>query len=340
MKQPNIINLFRCTERQYAESFCEKGNMKFNTPGYWIELEKEEGKGRGDLLEGVCASVHKEDIPMLAQLKDIRENICGETIDNITYLRSKDILELPSYCFFGLDVKDFSDVKGDKYGQNKYQTTVIQQYFKDFSDNTTKEVAKELPMHKQPVLVMINNPNKFFERLINYLIELGLKREEILINPVEYIDKSKGFYSLKELYPGELFLKDSSFEYQREVRVVINTKNKEILSKLSSNNNIINIGDLSDIANIEEFYYDKDMLIQKEENTLIYLLPEEKVYPLDEVEKMDLLGIAQAIISDEKDQCGYKTDEEKEALMKNIEEVLMRNYNIEILWEECIARHV
>ena len=334
MKKPNIINLFRCTERQYAESFCEKGNMKLNTPRYWIELEKEEGKGRGDLLEGVCANVHKDDIPRLVQLKDIRENICGETINNITCLRSKDILELPSYCFFGLDVKDFKDISIDEEGIKHYTTTVTQQYFKDFSDNTTKELAKELPRYKQPVLVMITNPNEFFKRITDYFLKLGLKREEILINAVKYIDKSQGFYCPKELYPGELFLKDKSFEYQREVRVVINTKNKKILKELSDKNNIINIGNLSDITHIEEFYYDKDMLMEKRGNSLLYVLSEPKTYPLENLSKEELLGLVCQITNQDVRKHGIENDEQKRDVIKEIEEILRRKHNMVILWEE------
>ncbi|MGL6107644.1 hypothetical protein [Romboutsia sp.] len=337
MKQPNIINLFRCTERQYAKSFCETGNMKFNTPGYWIELEKEEGKGRGDLLEGVCASFHKDDIPMLAQLRDIRENICGETINNITYLRSKDILELPSYCFFGLDVKDFSDISIDEEGIKHYTTTVTQQYFKDFSDNTTKEIAKELPVHKQPVLVIITNPNEFFKRITDYLIKLGLKREEILINPVEYMDKSQGFYSPKEVYPGELFLKDISFEYQKEVRVVINTKNKKVIKQISAKNNIIDIGNLSDITHIEEFYYDKDMLMEKRGNSLLYVLSEPKTYPLEDLGKEELLGLVCQITNEDVRKYGVETDEQKRDIIKEIEEILRIKHNMVILWEENVV---
>lgn len=98
----------------------------------------------------------------MLQLKYIRENIYGETINNTTYLRSKNILDLPSYCFFGLDTNDFSDINIDKDDIKYYTTTVTQQYFKDFSDNTTKELATKLPRDKKHVLVMITNTNEFF----------------------------------------------------------------------------------------------------------------------------------------------------------------------------------
>ena len=52
----NIICLLRCTSRRHAE----KCSRKFNTSYSWIEYENKNGKGIGDLLEGVFASIHTD----------------------------------------------------------------------------------------------------------------------------------------------------------------------------------------------------------------------------------------------------------------------------------------
>lgn len=76
----STLALFRCTEKQYAESFCKRGNMKFNTPKYWIDIEKEEGKGRGDISEGVYALNHFLDVNNLFISRNARQNVQCETI--------------------------------------------------------------------------------------------------------------------------------------------------------------------------------------------------------------------------------------------------------------------
>lgn len=133
------ISLFRCTEKIYAEQFCKTGNMKFNTPKYWVELEKKEGKGRGDILEGVYAASNIFDIPTLTTCAFLRENSYGETIDNTTYFRSKDVMNLPCYCFFGLNNSLFSNPTIDEKGYTRYPFYLTKQYFEDFSGKITKE---------------------------------------------------------------------------------------------------------------------------------------------------------------------------------------------------------
>ena len=239
-------------------------------------------------------------------------------------------MSFPSCCFFGLDKNDFSDISIDEEGIKHYTNTVTQKYFKDFSNNNTKESASELPKDEQPTLVIITNPNEFFKRIIDYFIKLGLKREEILINPVKYIDKTQGFYSPKEVYPRELFLKDISFAYQREVRVVINTKNKKVLKELSTKNNIINIGDLSDITHIEEFYYDKDMLMEKRGNRLLYVLSEPKTFPLEDLSKEELLALVHQITNEDirkLSKHGIETNEQIMDIVNEIEKILRSKYN-------------
>ena len=325
----NIICLLRCTSRRYAEKFCNEGSIKFNTPYSWVEYENKNGKGRGDLLEGVFASMHtdcyKYDTTSLALINNLRNNIKGKTIKDRTYFRSDDIIYLPCYCLFGINSKDFSKVETDEKGLKHHMITIGNEYFRDFSDSKTKASLKE----EQPVLIMITKPNKFFNRLINHLTELGVKKEEILISPVEYINKNEDFYLSKSM-PYELFLKDKSFNHQREIRVVINTKNEDIKRYLSETP--INIGSLNDIARIEEYYYDIDMIIEKQGNSLIYNLSEPKLSAIADGSIEYLMGLLLQIVHSNLGEWGIKTEEDRENITKYIERVLSEKHNISVSW--------
>ena len=77
---------------------------------------------------------------------------------------------------------------------------------------------------------------------------------------------------LAEQAPKELFFKQLRFEHQSEVRVVINTQRKEILDEFDKNNGLINIGDLSDICSVSDYYF-KEMNISLGERSLLFDLP-------------------------------------------------------------------
>lgn len=323
MRQFNTLAFFRCTEKQFADAFCTNGNIKFNTPKYWIELEAKEGKGRGDSLEGIYSSVHMLDVNTIIESNSLRSSIQREVENGIIYFRSSDILSLPCFCLFGLNSTAFSSEGVDKRGIKYYIYRVTKKYFNDFSDNNRKEFVKNLPEERRPVLVIIKNPNEFIERVRNYFIKKGIKPEEILIEPIEYLNKKEPFISTRE-FPNELFLKDNSFSYQSEIRIIINTKNQLLLKELEENNNIVNIGSLQDITVIEDFYYDDDMLLEIGDNKLSYKLPEPKITNIDDYSKEELLELIDRITNDEIEiRDGIKTD-----ALDAIEEILRTKFNI------------
>lgn len=295
----STIALFRCTEKQYADSFVTMGNMKFNTPKYWVELEQTEGKGRGDSLEGVYSVSHIYDINTIKESNAIRKNIHREVKGKAIYFRSNDIFHLPCFCFFGLHDFAFFFERTDKNGIKRYTSHITQEYFKDFSENTTKELAAQLLEGNKPALVLITNPVKLFERVKNYFVKLGVKEEEILIEPVKYHNK-KEWYIADRGFPYELFLKDSSFAYQSEVRIIINTNNQSILKKLADSNNIVNIGSLEDIASVIDFYYE-NMYLRLKGNKLSYQLQEPQTIVMDfhSMSKEELLREIDAIVNDD-----------------------------------------
>lgn len=324
--QFETLALFRCTEKQYADSLCTTGNMKFNTPQYWIELEKKEGKGRGDSLEGVYAASHYLDVKTLIESNSLRENIQREANSNIIYFRSNDILNLPCFCLFGLNNIAFSEEKIDEKGIKRNISYVTKQYFYDFSNNSTKDSIETLPESRRPVLVLIRNPKLFIERVKTYFIDRGFKNEEILIQPVEYLNKKEPFISTRT-FPNELFLKDITFSYQSEIRIVINTKNQTILQDMAQRDNIINIGNISDIASVEEFYYD-DMYLELKGKILKYALPRPETFAIEDLPKEELLSLIHRIQND--DDIEFKNGN-KERFLQFIRDVLKSKHNLEII---------
>ncbi|EOU2050679.1 MAG: hypothetical protein E6610_07500 [Clostridium perfringens] len=315
--------LFRCTEKKYADTFCKYGSMKFNTPKYWIELEEKEGKGRGDSLEGVYLANNFLNIEELLQLRRLRNNVYTKTINGIVYNWDKDVFNLPCYCLFGLNNTMFHECKIDERGVKHYPSRIIKKYFEDFCNNTTKESVEQLSDEEKPTLVIINNPHEFFERIRKYFFSIGVKEDELIISPVQYINKDKSF-CFNGVFPYELLLKDESFSYQSEVRIILNTKNKNILKVLSDSNNIINIGNLEDITEIKEFYYD-DMILEIQGNKLLYSLPKPETYIADELPIEEILGIMYGIISGISPKECYG---DKEKTLNSLEEILIKKHNV------------
>jgi hypothetical protein len=319
-----IYWLFRCTEKQYAESFCSKGTIKLNTPKFWIELEMKEGKGRGDLLEGVYCSFPTVDIQRFLHLKGLRDNVKGYTQGNLTYLRSNDVIELPCFCLFGLYNHSFHYQYFKETGRYANVAYVNDSYFRDFYKYQSRESIECLPDKNKPVFVIIKSPNKFFERVHNHLETLGISKQEILINPVNYIDKKTPFL-IRLDYPLELFQKDLRFKNQSELRIVINTKNNNALEQLRKQNYLVDIGDLSDITEIYKYYLE-DMLIEMDGMTLRFNLPEPIVTKFEDMSKEELLGLAYYLTRGEASKTMSK--EEIETGINHINQILKDKFGI------------
>jgi hypothetical protein len=315
--------LFRCTENQYANSFCKEGTIKLNAPKYWIDLEKEEGKGRGDVLEGVYASFSFLDTDNILYYRNFRNNVSGHTVDNVTYLRSNDVLELPSFCLYGIYDQSFQMRYFPETQKWAKVTYVTRDYFRDFSKYETRAEIELLSEEKRPVLVIIQSPNKFFERIYNYFEKIGISRNEVLVQPVKYMDKSTPFI-VKDIFPSELFLKDKSFQHQSELRIVIKTKNVKALKKLRDTNYIINIGNLTDITEVYSYYLD-DMLIELDGMTLRYNLPEPIITSFENMSKEQLLSLAIGLQNSSNEVISA---EEISAALESIDKILKQKYNI------------
>lgn len=88
---------------------------------------------------------------------------------------------------------------------------------------------------------------------------MGVQESEILVQDIQYKDKHIPFYNPAGS-PKELFLKDKSFSYQSEGRIVVNTRNKLLIDALVQNP--IDIGSIEDIAKLSNTYCEQGVLIE------------------------------------------------------------------------------
>lgn len=282
-EEKEMFMLFRCTTQEYAERFLKTGNIRFGTPQEWINYYKEHGDGRGDLLEGSFASIHNFDERPINFYKLYRPKtfMTYDERNGNYYFQSTDVLGLRTFCLFGLDRSLFIR-KAEGENRNEYPTgSILKQYFEDFSD-ATQENYEELPKDKKPVLLMIKNPRKFFERLIQSLMQNGFARDEIIIRHVSYMDKKKQFL-IGDAIPGELFAKDVSFSYQSEIRVVLMPQKEHLRELIENKNGIFDLGGMNDIADIQDYYF-HDFYMQLRGNSLLYVLSKPIETPINDPE--------------------------------------------------------
>ncbi|NMA82730.1 MAG: hypothetical protein GX962_02575 [Epulopiscium sp.] len=256
-KPNDLFAILRCTNKKYAKRLVKLGSIKFNTPKSWVEEEKEKGKGRGDILEGVFAACNMLDVEGIISYSQQYNDVYGEIIDGLTYFRRKRTMDLPCYCFFLLRQGLFE--LPSQEGVQKLSAEISGRYFRDFADNLKEEEIADLEEDKKPAIVLIHDIDEFIHRVIQKLISMGVKQSEIMLELIEYENKKVPFYCTANS-PKELKLKDNSFSYQEEGRIIVNTDNHKIKEYL--NNNPIQIGPLNDIAQMEEVYLYEGAIVE------------------------------------------------------------------------------
>lgn len=320
----STILLFRCTRRKYAESFV-KGELFLNQPKNWIQIEKNGNKGQGDILEGTFLSAKENDnSSFIDKLKKDR-SLTYFYENGFIYFRRKKIEELYSICFYGLKDNSFTQKNIEENGKVHYISRVENSYFTDFSNNMTESDYKLIDDNEKPVVMFINNPHKFFERVRDALKKIGIKEEEIIISPVEYIDKNVISFSAIP-YPHELLLKDSYYSKQSEIRIIVNSSNDKFIKYMKDNNNTLNIGNIEDIVEIYDYYF-KDLLIEKTgKNSIIFTLPK----PIEEsFKEMDLERLLNIIVQVSSNAIPQKmSNTEKDELLTHIKKCIKDKYNI------------
>ena len=266
----NILRI-RLTEMQYAEAFIDLGCIKFSTPESWVKYAKLHGDGRGDAYEGTLAFCHLLDYEKFLELQqkyspstilnpNARE-LTKEIYNQRVLFKDKRSMQLPCFCLYVMRVNSFTPPQ--KEGKQSLKTSIPGNYFKDFADNKTEVEVSKLPQPEQPALIIIENFEIFLSRLKNKLFSLGLQENEILVSYTSYFDFEKygqaGWYDFQQKYPNELFVKNLRFKDQSEGRIIINTKNPDIMKALSQP---IDLGNMSDIAQMVPGYHPEGINIE------------------------------------------------------------------------------
>lgn len=103
---------------------------------------------------------------------------------------------------------------------------VDKDYFQKLFPKVKQEDVELLEKDERPAVLIIR-PDVFISHLKTKLVEMGIKNNEIYIKPICYIDYfRKPFIIGKE--PEELFTKHNIFKEQNEIRIVVDTRRKEV----------------------------------------------------------------------------------------------------------------
>ena len=294
--QPRVLPertllMLKCLEHKYAKAFIDTGAMKFATPSSW----KPDGTTRGDVLEGVYASQRRRDKEQDRFLKSLRKAPYTIRQNGFIFYKSRPIVEFRAYSLYGLNSENMhmqtfrsQDHRFHKVG------CVKKEFFQKLYPGITKESIDA--MGDERPAVMIITPDKFCERVASKLIEMGLRKEEILIGPVFYTNNfRKPFIIFNE--PEELFSKDISYSEQSEIRIAVDTRREEVRELFEKTNGIIEIGPIDEsIATLSEFYFD-DMIVEERDNKLLFNLARPQHY--DYIDDVSLIVILQQALSDE-----------------------------------------
>lgn len=269
-KNPNdLILVLRCTTLEFAKDLVNLGQIKFSTPKSWEQYGKQ---GRGDIYEGTLAYSSKFYPSQYEKLIAKYSNTCTYELPNRILIKNRRDMQLPCICFYGLKTDAFPPPQNE--GRNRISTYIDAKYFRDFADNASPAEIAALPSKKQPAIAVIKDWAEFVRRLKAKLNSIGVPDECILVSPVQYFDftpysTDDSWVDLNCTPPKELFVKSKQdFEYQNELRIVIDTDDPTILDLLS---NPIEIGNLSDIAAVAEGYHPEGIEVTATFNS--YIIP-------------------------------------------------------------------
>lgn len=285
--------LLRCIELEYAKAFIERGSMKFTNPIDWC---KPDGTKRGDILEGIYASQRGDNRELDVFLKSLRNDVF--TIDNegFKFYKSREILSYRAHCLYGLNSSNvhMRDVRSQDHRFHQVGR-ITKEYFRNLYKVNKEEIGR-LEENKRPAVLLIR-PDVFVAFVKNKLVERGIKEEEIIIKPVSYIDYYKKPFIIAN-DSEELFYKHIDYHEQSEIRIVVDTRRKEVRD-LFDEHGVIELGKVDEsIATISDFYFD-DIQVEIRDNKLLYSLAKPLVYDIDNVDDYSLITVIQQGLSDE-----------------------------------------
>lgn len=120
----------------------DNGTIMFNTARAWAEMERKDGKGQGDLYEGVYATCGLYDIPSIKEYHNAYEDVEPENDGKLVYFKRSSVIDMPAFCFFLLKQSLFN--RPVKEGIQKLEAIIHGRYFKDFADDLNKDEVIKL----------------------------------------------------------------------------------------------------------------------------------------------------------------------------------------------------
>lgn len=155
--------IFRCTKAKHANNLVNRGTVMFNCAKAWADMEKKNGKGQGDLYEGVFAACRILDVPSILYYCQQYNDVETEGDGKLVYFKRKSVMQMPAFCFYMLKT-NFFNCSG-KEGIQTLSTTIPGTYFQDFANGMTLDEIMLIDEEKRPSLVLIHDPSKFIEMI-------------------------------------------------------------------------------------------------------------------------------------------------------------------------------
>lgn len=242
----------------------DKGQIKFGYAQKWVDQAIEDmqnglPEGRGDFSEGAFEAWDFDDLHELfspnSPLRYYNTTLSLHYPEAYhpyykylnylnhypyAYFRRNDVMQLPVCCFSGIHEGHIKQVG------NQFTAVVPPKYFHDFYRVETEEEFDALNYEDKPAVVIINDFNSFLDKLKYKLKEFKISGDQVLNKYVKYNVKLNDTFYTDIQPPKELFLKRPRFNHQSELRIVINTRDKEAIDFLYKNP--IEIGSLTGIA--------------------------------------------------------------------------------------------
>ena len=324
------LMLIKCTLRRYAESF-QKGKLFFNTPKAWIDIGETGNIGQGDNLEGVFKC--SRDIDDCLNQTIIDKSIEKFNYKGNTYYRRKAMMDYRCLCLYGIHNKSFKKSFGEDR-RAQYSLSITKEYFSDFTDIKAETELENVCYDDRPVVVFINDPGIFFERIITKLESLGINRDSIIISPIKYINMEDSF-EVEEIVPMELLYKDIKFSNQSEVRIIINDASDDFKTYIVDNKGIIDVGSLEDITTIQNYYF-RDLEFENFGNSsLMYSLPNPVSKKIEDLDFVELINLIFNVLHERVKLEGLSSDDlswnEK---LKTITDLLESKYGVCVLVDD------
>ena len=241
-------------KKKYAESFIKNGILKFGSAMEWNKYAEQFGTGKGDVQEGVFAAYELNEMNKVrdAIIKNPEAYPVRITSDfcDLIYLKDKHVMKLPVLCFYMIKCKNL--ILSDCNDHYEATIQIPARYFRGLADGRNWEEESKLPKDEQHVFIVIYDANAFLQRVLNRLLSLGIKLNEIMLGAIHYKNIDNPFDPIWE-HPKELFIKNKQFSDQNEGRIVLNPDNLEMIQFFTDN--AISVGSMEDIVVLHNHYY-------------------------------------------------------------------------------------